>query len=144
MLTIIIIATFCSTLLGGLFALKFKDRLHLILGFSAGAVIGVVFFDLIPEAIELGSTMYDIPMIMAIAAGGVNAAGAWASLAALYARLGRWRDCVKATYQTAMRMPRGLTDSLGRVQARCREAIESWRETRAPKRPGDAAPQLWI
>ncbi len=81
---------------------------------------------------------------MAIAAGGVNAAGAWASLAALYARLGRWRDCVKATYQTAMRMPRGLTDSLGRVQARCREAIESWRETRAPKRPSDAAPQLWI
>ncbi len=51
---IIAIATFLSTLGGGLFALRFKDRLHLILGFSAGAVIGVAFFDLIPEAITLG------------------------------------------------------------------------------------------
>jgi zinc transporter ZupT len=46
-------ATFVMTLLGGLFALKLQDRLHLILGFSAGAVIGVAFFDLIPEAMEL-------------------------------------------------------------------------------------------
>ncbi|MES2087563.1 MAG: ZIP family metal transporter [Patescibacteria group bacterium] len=58
MLTLITFATFFSTLLGGLFALRFKDRLHLILGFSAGAVIGVAFFDLLPEAIELGSKTY--------------------------------------------------------------------------------------
>ena len=58
MLFIIALSTFFSTLLGGLFALKFKDKLHLILGFSAGAVIGVAFFDLIPEAIELGMGTY--------------------------------------------------------------------------------------
>lgn len=46
-------ATFVMTLLGGLLALKLQDRLHLILGFSAGAVIGVAFFDLIPEASSL-------------------------------------------------------------------------------------------
>src|SRR5580700_3711472 len=46
-------AAFLMTLLGGLLALKLQDRLHLILGFSAGAVIGVAFFDLIPEAAEL-------------------------------------------------------------------------------------------
>lgn len=46
-------ATFVMTLLGGLLALKLQDRLHLVLGFSAGAVIGVAFFDLIPEAAEL-------------------------------------------------------------------------------------------
>jgi ZIP family zinc transporter len=46
-------ATFVMTLLGGLLALKLQDRLHLILGFSAGAVLGVAFFDLIPEAISL-------------------------------------------------------------------------------------------
>lgn len=46
-------ATFVMTLLGGLFALRLQDRLHLVLGFSAGAVIGVAFFDLIPEATEL-------------------------------------------------------------------------------------------
>ncbi len=47
-----------ATFLGGLFALKFKDKLHIILGFSAGAVIGVVFFDLLPEAMELSFTRY--------------------------------------------------------------------------------------
>ena len=49
------IGTFFATLLGGLFALYQQDRLHLILGFSAGALIGVAFFDLIPEALDLAS-----------------------------------------------------------------------------------------
>ena len=53
MIIFIAIAAFIATFLGGLFALKFKDRLHLILGFSAGAVLGVVFFDLLPESVEL-------------------------------------------------------------------------------------------
>jgi ZIP family zinc transporter len=57
------ISTFLATILGGLFALKFKDRLHLILGFSAGAVIGVAFFDLLPEALELSSKYYDTGFI---------------------------------------------------------------------------------
>ena len=47
------LATFMSTLLGGLFALRYRDKLHLILGFSAGAVMGVAFFDLLPEAFSL-------------------------------------------------------------------------------------------
>ena len=41
-------------MLGGLFALRFQDKLHLILGFSAGSVIGVAFFDLLPGALEAG------------------------------------------------------------------------------------------
>jgi ZIP family zinc transporter len=53
MVILIACAAFCSTMLGGLFALRLKDNLHLILGFSAGAVIGVAFFDLMPEAVEL-------------------------------------------------------------------------------------------
>ncbi len=64
------ILAFTSTLLGGLFALKFKDKLHLILGFSAGAVIGVAFFDLIPEAIDLGSKFYAISTITSMVAAG--------------------------------------------------------------------------
>jgi zinc transporter ZupT len=50
--------TFCATLAGGLFALRLSDRLHLVLGFSAGAVVAVAFFDLIPEAIVLGGSFY--------------------------------------------------------------------------------------
>jgi ZIP family zinc transporter len=53
MVFLIGIAAFISTSLGGLFALRLKDRLHLILGFSAGAVIGVAFFDLMPEALQI-------------------------------------------------------------------------------------------
>lgn len=48
-------AVFGATMLGGLVALRLKDRLHLILGFSAGAVVGVAFFDLLPEALRLGA-----------------------------------------------------------------------------------------
>ena len=49
------LAAFLATLVGGIFALKFRDHLHLILGFSAGAVAGVALFDLLPEAISLGT-----------------------------------------------------------------------------------------
>jgi ZIP family zinc transporter len=54
-LILIGMATFAATMLGGLFAIKYKDKLHLITGFSAGAVIGVAFFDLLPEAAALRS-----------------------------------------------------------------------------------------
>lgn len=61
-------AAFCATLLGGLFALRLQDRLHLILGFSAGAVIGVSFFDLLPEALELAGGSYELSTITAVVA----------------------------------------------------------------------------
>lgn len=47
------IATFFSTLLGGLFGIKFKDRMHLIISFTAGVLISVVFFDIVPEIFEI-------------------------------------------------------------------------------------------
>lgn len=68
MIILICLGAFIATLLGGLFALRFKDRLHLILGFSAGAVIGVAFFDLIPEAIELAGENIEISTITSIIA----------------------------------------------------------------------------
>jgi zinc transporter ZupT len=68
MIIFISIATLVSTFLGGMFALRFKDKLHLILGFSAGAVIGVAFFDLLPEALELGKENYNIGLITSIVA----------------------------------------------------------------------------
>lgn len=53
-----------ATFLGGALALRLKDKLHLVLGFSAGAVIAVAFFDLLPEAIELGEGMYEAATLL--------------------------------------------------------------------------------
>ena len=47
--------TFVSTSLGGLCALRFRDRLHLVLGFTAGVLLGVVAFDLLPEIFGLSA-----------------------------------------------------------------------------------------
>jgi ZIP family zinc transporter len=68
LLVVIAGAAFVSTLLGGLLALKLRDKLHLILGFSAGAVIGVVFFDLLPEAINFGGKFHSSTAILSCTA----------------------------------------------------------------------------
>jgi ZIP family zinc transporter len=47
--------TALSTFAGGALALKSKDRLHLVLGLSAGLLLGLVAFDLLPEVFELGT-----------------------------------------------------------------------------------------
>ena len=67
---LISVCTFIFTILGGLFALKFKDKLHLIIGFSAGAILGVAFFDLIPEAIELAGDSFKTNQIVSLVAFG--------------------------------------------------------------------------
>lgn len=56
---LIALAASAATFIGGSFALRFRDKLHLILGFSAGAVAGVALFDLLPEAIELGTKYHE-------------------------------------------------------------------------------------
>ncbi|HVX91122.1 MAG TPA: ZIP family metal transporter [Candidatus Paceibacterota bacterium] len=69
-LFLIAAAAFIATFIGGYFAVKFRDQLHLILGFSAGAVVGVAFFDLLPEAISLGTHYYEVDVLtLAIAFG---------------------------------------------------------------------------
>jgi len=70
LLTIIAAAAFASTAAGGLLALTLRDKLHLILGFSAGAVIGVAFFDLLPEAIDIGAKHHDPAQILGYTAAG--------------------------------------------------------------------------
>ncbi|MEJ0035814.1 MAG: ZIP family metal transporter [Gammaproteobacteria bacterium] len=61
-------AAFCATLAGGWFALRLKDNLHLVLGFSAGAVVAVSFFDLLPEAMSLGLPFYSPAVLMSFTA----------------------------------------------------------------------------
>lgn len=45
-------ATFLSTLCGGLVGLNNRDRLHRFLGYTAGVLLGVVAFDLLPEIFD--------------------------------------------------------------------------------------------
>lgn len=51
------VAAFASTLLGGLTAFKNKDRLHRVLGYTAGVILGVVAFDLLPEIFEMTNSL---------------------------------------------------------------------------------------
>lgn len=46
-------AAFCSTILGGLTALRYKDTLHRLLGYTAGVIISVVSFEILPEIFDL-------------------------------------------------------------------------------------------
>jgi zinc transporter ZupT len=70
MVVLIAALAFLATLLGGVFALRFRDRLHLILGFSAGAVIGVALFDLLPESMSLADRHYSPAKLALFIAGG--------------------------------------------------------------------------
>ena len=45
--------TVFATFAGGMLALRAKDRFHLVLGLSAGLLLGLVGFDLLPEIFEM-------------------------------------------------------------------------------------------
>jgi zinc transporter ZupT len=53
---ILSVVTFLTTLAGGLFAFKFRDRLHYIISFTAGVLVAVVVFDIIPEIFGITSS----------------------------------------------------------------------------------------
>ena len=59
--------TAASTFAGGALALKAKDRLHLVLGLSAGLLLGLVAFDLLPEVFELGNQEFLHAPVVSIA-----------------------------------------------------------------------------
>ena len=62
------LGAFTATMTGGVMALKLAGKLPLVVGFSAGAVIGVAFFDLAPEALESGAGLYAPRTLLAVAA----------------------------------------------------------------------------
>jgi zinc transporter ZupT len=65
---LIALAACTATMTGGLLSLKLAGKLPLVMGFSAGAVIGVAFFDLAPEALAAGKGLYEPRSLLAIAA----------------------------------------------------------------------------
>lgn len=53
--------TFISTFSGGLFGIKNRDKLHFIMSFTAGVLVAVCFFDILPEAFHIATeNQFDI------------------------------------------------------------------------------------
>jgi zinc transporter ZupT len=61
------VATFLSTLAGGLAGLRNKDHIHRILGFTAGVLLGVVAFDILPEIFKSLAERHESPTAAMIA-----------------------------------------------------------------------------
>jgi ZIP family zinc transporter len=63
--------SFISTLFGGLFAARYREKLHYIISFSAGVLIAVCFFDILPEifAITTEKGLSITPALIAIVGG---------------------------------------------------------------------------
>jgi len=56
--------TAIATSAGGYLAIKSRDRLHLVLGLSAGLLLGLVAFDLLPEVFALNkNTFGNVPVV---------------------------------------------------------------------------------
>ncbi len=53
MAIILSLVAFCSTYIWWLFSIRFKDKLHYIMSFTAWVLLGVISFELLPEIIEL-------------------------------------------------------------------------------------------
>lgn len=59
------VITVLGTALGGLLALRTRDKMHLLLGFSGGLLLGLAAFDLIPEVFELNDEhVFNVPTVM--------------------------------------------------------------------------------
>ena len=64
MAILIALLTVVATATGGTIALKSHQRLHLVLGLSAGLLLGLVSFDLMPEVFALDtSTVASVPTV---------------------------------------------------------------------------------
>ncbi len=63
--------TAIATTSGGFLAIRSKDRLHLVLGLSAGLLLGLVAFDLLPEVFELNTNQLGgVPIVSLAFVGG--------------------------------------------------------------------------
>ncbi len=72
-LLVIGLVTGLATLAGGTLALRLKSQAGLLFGFAGGAVLGVVLFDILPEAFSLHARPSGVWPVLAAAAAGFAA-----------------------------------------------------------------------
>lgn len=65
------IATFISTLLGGIVGIKQRRFIHQLLGFTAGIILGVIAFDILPETFDIvyHNNLDTTPVMIALVVG---------------------------------------------------------------------------
>ncbi|WP_174291474.1 ZIP family metal transporter [Sphingomonas bacterium] len=66
------VAATIATLVGGLLGLRLASRIVLVLGLTAGIVLGVALFDLVPEALALGGATTDARVLLVWVAVGLG------------------------------------------------------------------------
>ncbi|MEK7614735.1 MAG: ZIP family metal transporter [Patescibacteria group bacterium] len=67
MAILFIFGAFLATLIGGFLGIRFRDNLHLVLGFTAGVLVAVVSFDIFPEIIEMTERIGVAPILPMVA-----------------------------------------------------------------------------
>ncbi|MDH6137229.1 zinc and cadmium transporter [Kitasatospora sp. MAA4] len=68
---LVAVGAFLMTLIGGYVAQRTGDRRHLVLGFAAGLMLGVVAFDLLPEALsQAPAKLHGVPQALLMFAAG--------------------------------------------------------------------------
>ena len=71
MAVVLALTTLFSTAAGGFVALRARDRMHLVLGFAGGVMLGLIAFDLLPEVFELTqASLGGVPVAMVTFAAG--------------------------------------------------------------------------
>ncbi|MGW1893131.1 ZIP family metal transporter [Streptomyces sp. NPDC002004] len=71
MAVLVALGSFVMTLVGGWTAQHVADRRHLVLGFAGGLMLGVVAFDLLPEALRgAGHPVHGVPAALLLFAAG--------------------------------------------------------------------------
>lgn len=86
------VAAGALTYFGGTITFRLRNRLPLILGLAAGIVVGVALFDLLPEALAIGTEYYESQFLFAaVALGMIVYMGIDRGLAALPADYARSR-----------------------------------------------------
>lgn len=60
-----------STLAGGFAAIRLRRRIHLLMGFGAGVLLGATFFDLLPESLSIAQEQqWNSKLVLGITVGG--------------------------------------------------------------------------